>query len=117
MSGCFHFSPDRIADEAMEVASLGIPAVLLFGLPEQKDPQGSQAYSDDATVCRAIRQIKEAVPELLVKLGMALGMFIPGTAIGMDQIRNLSLDNITEDRTSDNYIKPMTVDSWIKENL
>jgi porphobilinogen synthase len=45
---------------------LGIPAVLLFGLPEQKDPLGSQAYIEDSTVCQAIRQIKKAVPELLV---------------------------------------------------
>jgi len=66
MAGCFHFSPDRIAEEAAEVAALGIPAVLLFGLPEQKDAMGSEAYAEDSTVCRAIRQIKKAVPELLV---------------------------------------------------
>lgn len=66
MAGCFHFSPDRIAEEAAEVASLGIPAVLLFGLPEKKDATGSEAYAEDSTVCQAIRQIKKAVPELLV---------------------------------------------------
>ena len=66
MAGCFHFSADRIAEEAVEVASLGIPAVLIFGLPEQKDSLGSQAYIEDSTVCQAIRQIKKAVPELLV---------------------------------------------------
>ncbi|MBL7215887.1 MAG: porphobilinogen synthase [Phycisphaerae bacterium] len=66
MTGCFHFSPDKIAEEAIEVASLGIPAILLFGLPEQKDAVGSQAYSEDSTVCQAIRQIKKAVPDLLV---------------------------------------------------
>ena len=66
MTGCFHFSPDKIAEEAVEVASLGIGAILLFGLPEQKDPAGSQAYAEDSTVCQAIRQIKKAVPDLLV---------------------------------------------------
>ncbi len=66
MTGCFHFSADRIAQEAIEVASLGIPAVLLFGLPEKKDSAGSHAYHEDSTTCRAIRQIKKAVPELLV---------------------------------------------------
>ena len=66
MAGCFHFSPDRIAEEATEVASLGIPAVLLFGLPKKKDAAALEAYSEDSTVCQAIRQIKEAVPELLV---------------------------------------------------
>lgn len=66
MSGCFHFSVDRIADEVKEVADLGIPAVLLFGLPEGKDAVGSQACADDSTVCRAIRAIKAAAPQLLV---------------------------------------------------
>lgn len=66
MTGCFHFSPDRIAEEAAEVAALNIPAVLLFGLPEKKDPYGSDAYREDAAVCRAVRKIKKAVPELLV---------------------------------------------------
>jgi porphobilinogen synthase len=66
MSGCFHASPDRIIEEALEVASLGIPAVLLFGLPEHKDARGSEAYADDSTVCRAIRTIKQAAPQLLV---------------------------------------------------
>jgi porphobilinogen synthase len=66
MEGCFHFSPDRIAEEAVEVHSLGIPAVLLFGVPEHKDASGSEAYAQDSTVCRAIRQIKKVAPELLV---------------------------------------------------
>src|SRR5210317_131928 len=65
MAGCFHISPDIIAQEAAEVASLGIPAVLLFGLPEQKDPSGLQGYTDDSTVCQAIKAIKKAVPDLL----------------------------------------------------
>ena len=43
MDGCFHLSPDLMAAEAATVASLGIPAVLLFGLPDTKDEQGSAA--------------------------------------------------------------------------
>jgi len=66
MTDCFHFSPDRIADEAAEVASLGIPAVLLFGLPKEKDEQGSEAWSEDGPVQQAIREIKKRTPELLV---------------------------------------------------
>jgi porphobilinogen synthase len=66
MTGCFHFSPDTIAEEARQVASLGIGAVLLFGLPRQKDAEGSHAWREDATVCRAIQAIKKAVPDLLV---------------------------------------------------
>jgi porphobilinogen synthase len=66
MAGCFHFSPDTIAAEAAEVASLGIPAVLLFGLPGKKDDIGSQAWAEDGVVQRAIGEIKKAVPQLLI---------------------------------------------------
>jgi len=66
LAGCFHFSPDIIAAEAAEVAALGIPAVLLFGLPEKKDEIGSQAWAEDGVVQRAIGEIKKAVPQLLV---------------------------------------------------
>jgi len=66
MTDCFHFSPDTIAREAVEVASLGIPAVLLFGLPGEKNDIGSQAWVEDGVVQRSIREIKKVVPELLV---------------------------------------------------
>jgi porphobilinogen synthase len=66
MDDCFHFSPDTIAAEAVEVASLGIPAVLLFGLPDKKDDIGSQGWAEDGVVQKAVREIKQSVPELLV---------------------------------------------------
>jgi porphobilinogen synthase len=66
MTGCFHFSPDTIAKEAAEVAELGIPAVLLFGLPSKKDETGSEAWAENGVVQRAVREIKKAVPDLLV---------------------------------------------------
>ena len=66
MTDCFHFSPDTIAAEAVEVASLRIPAVLLFGLPGKKDDIGSQAWAEDGVVQRSIREIKKAAPQLLV---------------------------------------------------
>jgi len=66
MDDCFHFSPDIVAAEAAEAASLGIPAVLLFGLPDKKDEKGSQAWAEDGVVQDSVRRIKQAVPELLV---------------------------------------------------
>ncbi|MHC4741533.1 MAG: porphobilinogen synthase, partial [Planctomycetota bacterium] len=66
MDGCFHLSPDLMAAEAREVASLGIPAVLLFGLPEAKDESGSGAWAENGAVQESIRRIKDAVPDLLV---------------------------------------------------
>ena len=66
MDGCFHFSPDMVAAEAADVESLGIPAVLLFGLAGKKDEIGSEAWAEDGAVQQAVRQIKKAVPNLLV---------------------------------------------------
>ena len=59
-------SIDELVKEAKDVESMGIPAVLLFGLPEEKDPRGSEAYADDGIVLQAVRAVKETVPDLLV---------------------------------------------------
>jgi len=72
MTDCYHLSPDRIADEAEEVASLGIPAVLLFGLPAKKDEKGSEAWAEDGSVQLATRAIKDRVPDLLVVTDVCL---------------------------------------------
>jgi porphobilinogen synthase len=66
MPGNYHFSVDQVVEECREVASLGIPAVILFGLPESKDESGSGAYAEDGIVQRAIRAIKAEVKNLLV---------------------------------------------------
>jgi porphobilinogen synthase len=72
MTDCYHFSPDRIAEEAAEVAGLGIPAVLLFGLPEKKDEKGSEAWSENGPVQQATREIKKRTPDLLVVTDVCL---------------------------------------------
>lgn len=66
MPGVYHFSIDTICREVNEVAELGIPAVLLFGIPTHKDEVGSEAYSSDGIVQRAVREIKKCVPEVVV---------------------------------------------------
>ena len=66
MPGVERMSISHAVDEAGEAASLGIPAVLLFGLPADKDEQGSGAYDDEGVVQLAVRAIKEAHPELVV---------------------------------------------------
>ena len=72
MDGCFHLSPDLMAAEAATVASLGIPAVLLFGLPDTKDEQGSAAWAEDGVVQQATRRIKDSCPELVVITDLCL---------------------------------------------
>ena len=66
MPGVAQLSVDHVVKECQEVQALGIPAVILFGIPELKDPVGSEAYSESGVVQRAIREIKEKVPGLLV---------------------------------------------------
>ena len=66
MPGIYHFSLDTLAEEIKEVQALGIPAVILFGIPETKDAVGSSAYDADGIIQRAVRKIKETAPELLV---------------------------------------------------
>ncbi len=66
MPDVFRLSPDLLAAEAEGIARLGIPGVILFGIPDDKDETGSSAYAASGVVQRAIRAIKDAVPELIV---------------------------------------------------
>ncbi|MDP6559375.1 MAG: porphobilinogen synthase [Candidatus Binatia bacterium] len=66
MPGVVQQSVERVVKECQEVHSLGIPGIILFGIPEKKDPMGSDAYSEDGVVQKAIQRIKEKVPGLLV---------------------------------------------------
>ena len=66
MPGCYHFSLDQLLPEAILIAELGIPAVLLFGIPALKDPMGTEGYDSHGIIQEAIRVIKQAAPELLV---------------------------------------------------
>ena len=66
MPGCYQMSLDVMSEEVDEVASLGIPAVLLFGLPAEKDPLGTEGYDPEGIVQEAVRAIKKTSPEMLV---------------------------------------------------
>jgi porphobilinogen synthase len=72
MPGVDHLSIDHAVEEAGEAAALGIPAVLLFGLPAAKDEQGSGAWDDEGVIQLATRAIKAAHPDLLVITDLCL---------------------------------------------
>ncbi len=72
MPGVFRFSIDTLVKECKEVAEMGIPAVILFGIPEHKDEVGSDAYSDEGIIQRAIRAVKAEVKNLLVMTDVCL---------------------------------------------
>ena len=72
MPGCYQYSVDSLVLAAKELAALGIPGTILFGIPETKDPLGSEAYADDGIIQQAVRAIKDAVPDLLVMTDVCL---------------------------------------------
>jgi len=72
MPGVFRFSVDALTAEAREVRALGIPGVIVFGIPEHKDERASEAYRPDGIVQRAVRALKDACPDLLVVTDVCL---------------------------------------------
>jgi len=66
MPGQYRLSIDELLKECKDAASMGIPAVLLFGLPRDKDPRGTEAYSEDGIIQQAVRAVKDTIPDLLV---------------------------------------------------
>ncbi|HLC20911.1 MAG TPA: porphobilinogen synthase, partial [Candidatus Methylomirabilis sp.] len=66
MPGCYHLSVEELAKEAKEVAAMGIPGIILFGLPAAKDAVGSEAYAEDGIIQQAVRAVKDTVSDLLV---------------------------------------------------
>jgi len=66
MPGHFQLSIDNLVKEVKTVRDMGIPAVLLFGIPESKDEEGSGAYAHDGIIQRAVKGIKDKVPDILV---------------------------------------------------
>ncbi|HOQ72015.1 MAG: porphobilinogen synthase [Smithellaceae bacterium] len=66
MPGQFQMSVDHIAKEAREAYAMGIPALLLFGIPAKKDEQGTGAFAKDGIVQQAVKRVKNEVPDMLV---------------------------------------------------
>ena len=94
MPGNYQLSLDMLEEEIAEVVDLDIPAVLLFGLPEEKDPVGSGAYDPEGIIQEAIRVIKQAAPNLMVVGDVCLCEYTDHGHCGI--INGRSVDN---DRT------------------
>jgi porphobilinogen synthase len=91
MPGVAQLTVDRAARECQEVHALGIPAVILFGIPEHKDSTGSEACEDNGIVQQAIRAIKETVPDLLVITDVCLCEYTDHGHCGV--VKNGDVDN------------------------
>jgi porphobilinogen synthase len=72
MPGNYHFSVDRLVEEVGEARDEGVPAVILFGLPDRKDAVGSEAWDPEAAVQRSVRALKEHYPDLVVVTDVCL---------------------------------------------
>jgi porphobilinogen synthase len=96
LQGQYHLSVDQATEEARAIADLGIPAVLLFGLPEQKDAVGREAYSPSGVIQQAAQALKKAVPSLLVVTDVCLCEYTDhghcGVVEGERIINDLTLD-------------------------
>lgn len=66
MPGCFQIPADAVAADAKKIAETGVPALILFGIPEKKDEKGSEAYSKDGVIQRAVKEVKKSGVELVV---------------------------------------------------
>jgi porphobilinogen synthase len=72
MPGCYRVSADEAVRDAEEALGLGVPGVMLFGLPSEKDAMGSEAYAESGVVQRAVRALKDVLPELVVVTDVCL---------------------------------------------
>jgi porphobilinogen synthase len=91
MPGNYRWSVDRLVEECRSVRDLGIPAVILFGIPESKDEVGSGAYDPDGIVQRAVRAVKKALPDLIVICDVCLDEYTSHGHCGL--IKDGEIDN------------------------
>jgi porphobilinogen synthase len=96
MPGVFQMSIDVLVEECKEVAGLGIPAVILFGIPAKKDEVGSEAYDDNGIIQQAVRAIKKEVKNLLVITDVCLCEYTSHGHCGL-----LHGDEILNDETNE----------------
>jgi porphobilinogen synthase len=101
MPGVYNWSIDRLPEEIRSIASLGIPAVLLFGIPAEKDPIGLENFAPDGIVQQAIRVIKAAAPEMLVITDVCLCEY---TDHGHCGILNVGGDQRPEPHLPEGYV-------------
>jgi porphobilinogen synthase len=107
MPGQYNLSVEGAVDSAREAWDLGVPAVILFGIPEKKDAVGSEAWDDRGVVQRAVRELKRAVPEMIVMADACFCEYTDhghcGVLSGGELDNDASLENLA--RTCLSYAK------------
>ena len=104
MPGIYNNSVDEAVKEAKEVAKLGIPAIILFGIPEHKDEVGSEAWSPNGMVQQAVRAIKKAVKDLVVITDVCMCEYTShghcGIVHGTEIVNDATLDLLAREALS-----------------
>ncbi len=103
LPGNYHLSVDRLIEEAKNVRDLGIPAVILFGLPDKKDDMASEAYAPNGIVQQAIKAFKTKVPEIIVMSDVCLCEYTPHGHCGVIK------DGYLQNDTSLELLKKVTL--------
>lgn len=115
MPGVFQMSIDNIIEECKEVKSLGIPAVILFGIPAYKDEMGSEAYNEHGIIQKAVKAIKENVKDLLVVTDVCMceytdhghcGIIKNGEVDNDETLKYLALETLTHVRAGADIVAP-----------
>ncbi|WP_027713985.1 porphobilinogen synthase [Desulfuromonas sp. TF] len=115
MPGIYQQSIEHIVAEAREVHELGIPAVILFGIPEAKDPVGQDAYSETGIIQETIRAIKKEVPELTVITDVCLceytdhghcGVIVDGDVDNDETLKLLAAEALSHARAGADIVAP-----------
>ena len=96
MPGVYQFSVDQLLEEMKSVVDLKIPAVLLFGLPRRKDPEGSEAHAADGVVQQAVSAVKEKYPDLVVITDVCLCEYTSHGHCGLLQGHEVDNDSTLE---------------------
>jgi porphobilinogen synthase len=115
MPDVYQMSIDEIVRECIDVKSLGVPAVILFGIPEHKDEVGSEAYDEFGIVQRAVRAIKKEVPELVVITDVCLceytshghcGIVKDGIIVNDESVELLAKEALTHAQAGADMVAP-----------
>jgi len=101
----YQLSPDEAAEESRRLADKGIPAVILFGIPEHKDPHGSQAYAPDGIIPRAVERIKQRCPELCVITDVCLCEYTDHGHCGIVERNRDGVPDVSNDATVEVLVK------------
>jgi len=115
LPGQFHFSVDTVVEEADVLWGLGVPGVILFGLPDRKDGVGSRSYAEDGVVQRAIGAIKSQIPHMVVITDVCLceytdhghcGVIVDGKVANDETLEILARQSVSHAQAGADMVAP-----------